>query len=99
MDFEEFMNNHLLENGLLFLDPPYYLGKKSKLYGNNGDLHENFDHQRLYECVKTKNNWLMTYNDCDYIRDLYKDFKIIKVNWTYGMNTSKKSSEIVIINK
>ena len=44
-----------------------------------------------------KKNWFMTYNNCEYIKDLYKDFKIIETSWSYGMNKSKKSSEIVII--
>jgi hypothetical protein len=39
----------------------------------------------------------MTYNNCDYIKKLYKNFKIIETAWSYGMNKSKKSSEIVII--
>ena len=36
----DFTNN----NTIIFLGPPYYLEKKSKLYGNNGDMHENFNH-------------------------------------------------------
>jgi DNA adenine methylase len=84
---------------LLFLDPPYYLERKSKLYGNNGDLHEGFDHLQLFNFLKDeKRNWVLTYNNCAFIRDLYKDFTIIDVNWKYGMNTSKQSSEIIIIN-
>ena len=39
----------------------------------------------------------MTYNDCDFIRNLYKSYKIFNAEWNYGMNKSKKSSEIVII--
>ena len=31
------------------------------------------------------------------IKNLYKDFKIIETSWSYCMNKSKKSSEIVII--
>lgn len=98
LDFENFINNNNNENSLLFLDPPYYLEKGSVLYGNNGDMHDTFEHYRLYECLSKKKNWLMTYNNCDYIRELYKDFKIIETNWSYGMNKSKESSEIVIIN-
>lgn len=95
-DFESCLNNY--QEGLLFLDPPYYLEKKSKLYGHNGDLHENFDHQRLWKSLQSHHNWMMTYNNCQYIRELYSDFKIIEVSWSYGMNKSKDSSEIVIIN-
>lgn len=96
-DFEEFINNNQDEKNLLFLDPPYYLEKASTLYGNNGDMHDNFDHDKLYKCISKNKNWLMTYNNCDYIKNLYKDFKIIETSWSYGMNKSKKSSEIVII--
>jgi DNA adenine methylase len=84
---------------LLFLDPPYYLESKSKLYGSNGDMHENFDHKLLFDVLHTKKNWVVTYNNCEYIRNLYKDYIILDVNWSYGMNTSKESSEIIIISK
>lgn len=96
-DFEEFIDKNNNQDDLLFLDPPYYLEKKSKLYGNNGDMHENFDHNKLFECISTKKNWIMTYNNCEYIKDLYKDYKIVETSWSYGMNKTKKSSEIVIM--
>jgi DNA adenine methylase len=100
-DFHDFINeNENDENKrIIFLDPPYYLEKKSKLYGNNGDMHEDFNHQSLFELMITKKNWILTYNNCDYIRNLYKDYIIIDVNWTYSMNKTKKSSEIIIISK
>ena len=81
----------------MFLDPPYYLEKGSKLYGTKGDLHETFEHDLLFEIIKDKQNWLLTYNDCEYIRNKYKDFTILEVDWAYGMNKSKKSSELVIL--
>ena len=96
-DFYDFISNHFNGDALLFLDPPYYLESKSKLYGNNGDLHECFNHKTLFDLLHDKKNWVLTYNNCAYIRDLYKDFTIIDVNWKYGMNTSKESSEIIII--
>ena len=91
--------NDNINNYIIFLDPPYYLNMNSKLYGNNGDMHETFDHERLYNVLKTKQNWLITYNNCDYIRKLYKDYIIIDVDWKYGMNKTKKSSEIIILYK
>lgn len=96
LDFKDFINNN---SGLMFLDPPYYLEKKSKLYGKDGDMHETFNHNMLYSIIKDKKNWLMTYNNCKYIRELYKDFIIIDVNWSYGMNKTKESSEIIIISR
>lgn len=99
LDFEDFINNNQSKKNLLFLDPPYYLEKSSKLYGNNGDMHETFDHNKLFDCLKTKKNWFMTYNNCEYIKNLYNNFKIIETNWSYCMNKSKESSEIIIINQ
>jgi len=98
LDFSDFMEQAVNSKSIIFLDPPYYLGDKSRLYGDNGDMHENFNHKELYENVIKYDKWILTYNDCDYIRLLYKDYNIIDVNWSYGMNKSKKSSEIVIIN-
>jgi len=96
-DFYDFITNAPNIKTLLFLDPPYYLESKSKLYGNKGDMHEGFNHKLLCDLLHTKKNWIITYNNCQHIRDMYKDYTIIDVNWSYGMNTSKASSEIIII--
>jgi len=112
LDFSEFLENQSSQQpqqpqqqqpspqdrNLIFLDPPYYLEKKSKLYGKNGDMHENFNHNQLAQILKNMNNWILCYNDCEYIRNVYKDFDIKDVNWSYGMNKTKKSSEILILN-
>ena len=98
-DFYDFINNFAHDKSFMFLDPPYYLEKKSKLYGNNGDMHEGFNHQLLFDLLNTRKNWLVTYNNCEYIRNMYKNYIILDVNWSYGMNTSKSSSEIIIISK
>lgn len=98
LDFECFIKNNENNKSIIFLDPPYYLNEKSnKLYGNNGDMHEKFDHRKLFDVIITKQNWIITYNDCDYIRELYKNYIIIDVSWSYGMNKTKKSSEVIII--
>jgi DNA adenine methylase len=98
-DFVDFIPLFITNNTLLFLDPPYYLENKSKLYGKNGDMHEHFNHQQLFDLLKTKKNWVLTYNNCEYIRNLYKDFIIMDTSWSYGMNNTKTSSEIIIISK
>lgn len=98
-DFIEFLDKYYQddEETLIFLDPPYYLNNP-KLYGDNGDLHEYFDHKALFEILKKRKNWVLCYNDCDYINKLYTDYEIYNVNWSYGMNKSKESSEIIIVN-
>jgi DNA adenine methylase len=99
-DFTDFLAQlEQFPRDLLFLDPPYYLDKGSKLYGKSGDMHEGFPHEVLFRIIENRQNWIMTYNDCEYIRDLYKDFLIISAEWSYGMNKTKKSSEIIIIGR
>ena len=98
LDFSDFMDQTAdVSKALMFLDPPYYLEKGSKLYGDGGDMHELFDHQKLFQILKGRTNWILTYNNCEYIRYLYKGFHIIPVQWSYSMNKSKQSSEIVIV--
>lgn len=96
LDFVDFLKN-IPKEKFIFLDPPYYLRKGSKLYGNKGDLHENFDHAKLFSCINKESNFILCYNDCEYIRNLYKDYTIVSASWAYGMNTTKKSSEIFIM--
>lgn len=85
------------ENDFLFLDPPYDIN--CFIYGNKGDQHKGFNHKGLHEALKNRGNWLMTYNDNKFIRELYKDCDIKKVSWAYGMNASKAASEIIITPK
>ncbi len=79
----------------LFLDPPYYSATKSALYGKNGNLHKKFDHERFAEVIKnTDHKWLLTYDDSNYIRDLFSFANIFKWNLTYGMrNVTNKSNQ------
>ena len=93
MSFEESIELH--ENKFLYLDPPYFLGDKSnKLYGKAGDMHEGFDHELLHLLLTNRQNWLLCYNNCEYIRDLYSDYEIIPAEWTYGMkNTISRTKQ------
>ena len=86
------------------MDPPYYTAEKSHLYGKNGNMHKGFDHERFADaCIKCKHKWLITYDDSEYIRGLFKDFSITPIQFAYGMtNVGKKASlkgnEIIIKN-
>lgn len=87
----------------MFLDPPYMLGKtKDKLYGDKGSTHDGFDHERLKSTLDTLSSkgirFILTYNDSEEIRELYRDYHAVGTEWAYGMNQSKKSSEIILTN-
>ncbi len=80
----------------IFLDPPYFSAKKSALYGKNGNLHKFFNHEKFAEEMKQCNHkWLITYDDSDYIKNLFSFAYINKWNLTYGMkNVSKETEKI-----
>ncbi len=94
-DFRESIALH--KNDFLYLDPPY--ANKQALYGTRGDTHKDFDHQALFEILKHRKNWILSYNDNTFIRELYTDFQCVPLTWNYGMNSTKKSNEILIISK
>ncbi|MDQ5965093.1 MAG: hypothetical protein QG625_1248 [Cyanobacteriota bacterium erpe_2018_sw_39hr_WHONDRS-SW48-000098_B_bin.30] len=78
----------------LFLDPPYFTA--TKLYGKDGSLHA-FDHWKLAKLLaKTNHRFLITYDDCPEIRELYSFAKIQNWELQYGMNNCnlKKESKI-----
>ena len=101
VDFEQVINAPG-KDVFLFLDPPYYTA--SKLYGRNGELHS-FDHGRLSTTLrKTAHKFLITYDDCEGVRELYNWAKIKEWKLQYGMNNcslekqSKIGSELFISN-
>ena len=95
-DFKTSIPQH--PDAFLYLDPPYLLEEdKNRLYGIQGSTHAGFDHVGLHALLTQSSKWVMSYNDCAEIRTLYKDYEIRELQWNYGMNKSKKSSEIVIL--
>lgn len=85
----------------IFADPPYLLPVEAsnKLYGVDGSLHSSFNHMLFSEQIKQiKSPWLITYNDSTEVRRLFRGFNIESVSWSYGMNSTKESSEIIITN-
>ena len=94
--FEDILENH--KDDFLFLDPPYYLEGDSKMFKgmypncNFAIHHNNFDHMKLAEFLKKhKGGFLMTYNNCLTIRELYSDCKLEYPEWqyTYGQGETR----------
>jgi DNA adenine methylase len=95
MDFRESIKEN--PNDWLYLDPPYALeNNKNNLYGIKGNMHKFFPHEDLFALLKNRDKWLLSYNDSEYIRDMYKDYKIFPLHYAYGMSKDKKSKEILI---
>ena len=116
--FENVLEKH--QDDFLFLDPPYYLEGDSKMFKGmypncNFAIHHNhFDHIKLADLLdKHRGGFLITYNNCSKIRELYKKYKFEYPEWqyTYGQGETrigknrqeaskdniKESHEIIII--
>ena len=107
-------------NDFLYLDPPYYLQKDEDnkmlkgMYPNcNIDVHHRgFNHELLRDLLHNhKGNFILSYNNCETIREYYKDFDLSYPKWHYSYalgetrignnkenNDAKKSHEILISN-
>lgn len=82
------------ENVFIFLDPPYFSATKSALYGKNGNLHKGFDHIRFVETMKNcQHNWLITYDDSEYIREMFSFANIFSWDLKYGMRNVTNDSD------
>ena len=81
----------------MYLDPPYMNG--GSLYGNRGNQHTDFNHTGLADLLKERDGWLLSYNDCQRVRQLYEGYEIIEPEWTYGMSNDKSSKEVLIMSK
>ena len=94
-DFSESITAH--PKALIYADPPYML-ENQNLYGDRGDKHAGFDHGALSETLQAREGrWLLSYNDCPPIRDLYRGRAIFFPHWRYGMSRNKSSREILIL--
>lgn len=81
------------EGVFLFLDPPYWSATQSRLYGQQGDLHTGFDHERFAQQMRDcPHRWLITYDDSPFIRELFSFAHIETWTLQYGMNNYKQGS-------
>ncbi|MBD2057802.1 DNA adenine methylase [Oculatella sp. FACHB-28] len=92
------------EDVFIFLDPPYLSKTRSKLYGKKGDLHTCFDHQRFAQLMsECPHKWLITYDDCEEVRQNFAFAHIYEWELQYGMNNymqgkAEKGNELFISN-
>lgn len=80
-DFERILKTYDKKDALFYLDPPYYEAEK---YYTKKFMPE--DHIRLKDSLKRiKGKFLLSYNDCKYIRELYCDYTMIEVERSHNL--------------
>jgi DNA adenine methylase len=120
--FEDVLPKHI--NDTLYLDPPYFLEKDgdNKMFTGIYPMrnipvhHDGFNHEQLRDLLKQhKGKFVLSYNNCETIREYYKDFEQVFPTWNYsmgngetrigknreeaGITNSKDSHEILIIKR
>ena len=115
--FDKVIPNY--EKDFIYADPPYYMEKSEDnkmfkaIYPNsNFALHHiHFDHELLRDQLHShEGKFLLSYNDCEWVRENYKGFKFKTPEWAYSYgqgetrigknkknNDPKQSHEILII--
>lgn len=93
--FQELIPLYDKEDAFFYVDPPYV--STEKYYKNTGGFGIK-EHEELAELLSNvKGKFLLSYNDCNLVRELYKDFKIInskEIDYTLGANMHKKKKSV-----
>ncbi len=96
-DFEQLIKTYDRPEALFYLDPPYY--EAEKYYP---DRFNPEDHSRLRECLgNIKGKFVLSYNDCQQIRDLYEGYTLVEVERFDNLvakSESRKYKELIIKN-
>ncbi len=97
MDFERLLKVYDRPGALFYLDPPYFHTEKYYRVPFGAE-----DHGRLREALgRIQGRFLLSYNDCEEVRGLYKEFVILEADRSSDLSsgTSKgRYPELIIKN-
>ena len=92
-DFEELIRQYDRPDALFYCDPPYHTTEK-----HYSEKFSEADHYRLNGVLMTlKGRFILSYNDDDFVRELYKDFNIQGVSRPNNLS-SGQFKELIIKN-
>ena len=97
-DFEVLIKHYDRENTFFYCDPPYYSSEYVYQCGFTWD-----DHLRLKNTLaNSKGKWLVSYNDCEEIRNLYDGYSFFDFTRLHNMkqriNAGEQFPELLISN-
>lgn len=97
-DFETLIKHYDRPDAFFYLDPPYFSTEDMYEVGFGWD-----DHVRLRDTLKNiKGKFLLSYNDCDEIRELYNGFSMFDFSRVHSMaqryEAGKEFKELLIGN-
>ena len=99
MDALQFLSSHFLSGDermltFAYLDPPYHQNGQ-RLYMN---FYSDDDHLTLAQYIQQPNDfaWLMSYDDSDYIRQLYSTCNVSEISLKYSLQRKRETHELLI---
>lgn len=97
-DFETLIKHYDRQDTFFYADPPYFSTEDMYAVGFNWN-----DHVRLKDTLsKIQGKFLISYNDCPEIRELYKGFSMLDFSRTHSMaqryEAGKEFKELLISN-
>lgn len=82
-DFEELIKQYDRPNALFYCDPPYHTTER-----HYSTVFTEADHHRLNSVLTAlKGRFILSYNDDEFIREMYKDFTVIPVQRQNNLST------------
>lgn len=92
LDLIKNVDDFLPENSLVYLDPPYYV-KGQGLY-RNYYVHE--DHVKIKKALKKIiSKWIVSYDNCDEIKEIYREYSMIDYDLNYSAYHKVKAKEVM----
>ena len=99
MSYEKLIKEYDDKDALFYLDPPY-VGTES-YYKTPKDFSMN-DHRNLALILQSiKGKFILSYNDCEIVRELYAGFRFEEAQINYCLNGAvrdKVSAEVIVMN-
>ena len=84
LNFEKLINKYDFDNAFFYCDPSYTIGQ-----GYKTTSCKDFEHERLFKVLSNiKGKFLLSYNDSEIIRELYKDFSIQEISRKNTLNST-----------
>lgn len=99
-DASELIAQHLRERvheSFFNIDPPY-VEKGHRLYTNYFMENDHRNFERMIAEHLGDSCWILTYDDCELIRDIYKDYYMVGYDILHNAGGSVQGKEVVITN-
>ena len=97
IDFQDSIPLH--DDSFLYCDPPYceHLLDNRVYRDPLWSRKPAFEHVELAKLLRGRESWILHYDDCEMVRDLYADYDMTRVSIRYGMGNRKMSTKELII--